>query len=103
MVYRRFSLYLAIRLIVIGVVIVTALWLLLQPGLHSATLLAVGVVVIMAGELWWFISKTNREVARFLDAARHADYSQRFGFEDIGTGFGDLVVAFTDFFYRMFE
>ena len=103
MVYRRFSLQLAVRLVVLGVTIAMALWLLLQPGLHSATLLAFGFVAAMAAELWWFISRTNREVARFLEAARHADYSQRFGYEDLGTGFGELAAAFTDILNRMYE
>ena len=103
MVYRRFSLFLAIRLVIIGVAIAAALWLLLQPGMHSATLIALGIVAIAAAELWWYISRTNREVARFLDAARHADYSQRFGYEDLGTGFGELAAAFTDILDRMYE
>jgi len=103
MVYKRFSLLLAIRLVIVGVAIAAALWLLLQPGLHSATLLALGIVAIAAAELWWFIGRTNREVARFLEAARHADYSQRFGYEDFGTGFGDLATAFTDILNRMYE
>ena len=103
MVYRRFSLQLAMRLVVLGVAIMAALWLLLEPGLHSGTLLAVGIVAAIAAELWWFISRTNREVARFLDAARHADYSQRFGYEDLGTGFGELAAAFTDILNRMYD
>ncbi len=103
MVYRRFSVRLAVRLVVLGVAIAAALWLMLQPGLHSATLLALGFVAAMAAELWWFISRTNREVARFLDAARHADYSQRFGYEDLGTGFGELASAFTDILDRMYD
>jgi nitrogen fixation/metabolism regulation signal transduction histidine kinase len=103
MVYKRFSLFLALRLVVMGAAITAALWLLLRPGLHSATLLALGVVAIAAAELWWFISRTNREVARFLDAARHADYSQRFGYQDLGTGFGELAAAFTDILNRMYE
>ncbi len=103
MVYRRFSVLLAVRLVILGVAIAAALWLMLQPGLHSATLLALGIVAVMAAELWWFISRTNREVARFLDAARHADYSQRFGYEDLGTGFGELASAFTDILDRMYD
>ena len=103
MVYRRFSLLLAIRLIILGIAIAAALFLMLQPGLHSATLLTLGVVAIAAAELWWFISRTNREVARFLDAARHGDYSQRFGYQDIGTGFGELAAAFTDILNRMYN
>jgi nitrogen fixation/metabolism regulation signal transduction histidine kinase len=103
MVYRRFSVFLAIRLIFIGVAIIIALWLLLQPGLHSGTILAVAVVAILATELWRFISRTNRDVARFLDAARYADYSQRFNLSDLGTGFGELGETFTDILDRMYD
>ena len=103
MVYRRFSVFLAIRLIIVGVAIATAIWAWLQPGLHGATILAAGVVVVTAAELWWFVGRTNREVARFLDAARYADYSQRFGLADLGTGFGELGDAFTDILDRMFD
>jgi len=103
MVYKRFSLYLAIRLAIIGIAIAAALWLLLEPGLHSATLIAIAFVAIAAGELWSFINRTNREVARFLDAARHADYSQRFGYASIGSGFNELAAAFTDILNRMYD
>jgi len=103
MVYRRFSVVLAIRLIIVGLAVAALVWLLLQPGYHSATILAAGTLVIVATELWWFISRTNREVARFLDAARYADYSQRFSLEDIGAGFGELGETFTDILERMYE
>ena len=103
MVYRRFSVFLAIRLVIVGAAIATASWLWLLPGLHGATFLAAGVVAVAAVELWWFVSRTNREVARFLDAARYADYSQRFTLEDLGTGFGELGDTFTDILDRMFE
>ena len=103
MVYRRFSVFLAIRLIVIGAAIVAALWLLLQPGLHSGTIIAIAVVAMLSAELWWFIGRTNRDVARFLDAARYADYSQRFSLSDLGTGFGELGETFTDILDRMYE
>jgi nitrogen fixation/metabolism regulation signal transduction histidine kinase len=103
MVYRRFSVFLAIRLIILGGVIIAALWLLLQPGLHSGTIIAVAVVGMLSAELWWFITRTNRDVARFLDAARYADYSQRFSLGDLGTGFGELGETFTDILDRMYE
>ena len=103
MVYRRFSVFLAIRLILVGGAIIAALWLLLQPGLHSGTLIAVAIVAMLSAELWWFISRTNRDVARFLDAARYADYSQRFSLGDLGTGFGELGDSFTDILDRMYD
>ena len=103
MVYKRFSLSLAIRVVILGITTAAALWLFLRPGLHSATLIAVALVAIAAGELWSFINRTNREVARFLDAARHADYSQRFGYTNIGSGFNELAAAFTDILNRMYD
>ena len=78
-------------------------YLFLRPGLHSATLLAAIAVVFAATELWWFIGRTNREVARFLDAARYADYSQRFSLDDLGSGFGELGQTFSDILDRIFE
>lgn len=103
MVYRRFSAFLAIRLVVVSLAVTAVVWLLLQPGYHSATILAAGLLAATASELWWFVSRTNREIARFLDSARHADYSQRFSLEDIGTGFGELGDTFTDILDRLHE
>ncbi len=103
MVYRRFSVLLALRLVIVGLSLAGLVWLLLRPGHYSATIIAAAVLTIAAAELWWFISRTNREIARFLDAARYADYSQRFSLQDIGTGFGDLGEAFTDILDRMWD
>ena len=103
MVYRRFSVFLAARLVIVGLALSAATWLLILPGYHSATLLATGTLFVFAAELWWFISRTNREIARFLDAARHADFSQRFSLNDLGTGFGDLGQTFTDILERMYD
>ncbi len=103
MVYRRFSAFLAIRLVVVSLAVTAVVWLLLQPGYHSATILAAGLLAATASELWWFVSRTNREIARFLDSARHADYSQRFSLEDVGTGFGELGDTFTDILDRLHE
>jgi len=103
MVYRRFSVFLAARLVIVGLALSAATWLLILPGYHSATLLATGTLFVFAAELWWFISRTNREIARFLNAARHADFSQRFSLNDLGTGFGDLGQTFTDILERMYD
>ncbi len=103
MVYRRFSVVLALRLTIVGLSLAALIWLLLQPGHYSATIIAAGLLTITTAELWWFVSRTNREVARFLDAARYADYSQRFSLQDIGTGFGELGETFTDILDRMWD
>jgi nitrogen fixation/metabolism regulation signal transduction histidine kinase len=101
MVFRRFVVMLIIRLALVGLAMALVVWLILQPGYHSATLLASIVLVILIAALWRFVSRTNREVARFLDAVRFADYSQRFDFEKAGSGFASLGRTFTQIIAQM--
>jgi nitrogen fixation/metabolism regulation signal transduction histidine kinase len=96
MVFKRYLVMLVARLALVGLAMTLVVWLLLKPGFHSSTLLSSIVLLILVGGLWRFVSRTNREVARFLDAVRFADYSQRFDFEDAGSGFADLGRTFTE-------
>jgi nitrogen fixation/metabolism regulation signal transduction histidine kinase len=61
------------------------------------------VLAVLIIELWRYVSRTNREVARFLDAVRFADYSQRFDFEKAGSGFASLGRTFTAIINEMRE
>jgi two-component system, NtrC family, nitrogen regulation sensor histidine kinase NtrY len=67
-----------------------------NPRYHAVTLLMLLVVLVLAYELWYFLRKTNREVARFLSAARYADFNQSFEFNEMGGGFKELGEALTD-------
>ena len=101
MVFRRFVVFLVLRLVLVGMAMTLVVWLLLQPGYHSSTLLAGAVLALLVAELWRYVSRTNREVARFLDAVRFADYSQRFEFEGSGSGFTSLGRTFTSIIEEM--
>ncbi len=74
MIFKRFTIVLIFRLALVGAAMATVVWLAMQPGLHSATFIVAMIFLALVVELWKFVSKTNREIARFLDAARYADY-----------------------------
>jgi len=70
------------------------------PGYHAATLLVTLIFITQSLLIFRFVLKTNRELTRFFDAARYADFSQRFELKGMGAGFGELGNAFTDILKR---
>ena len=101
MAFKRFSVSLILRLAVVGLVASATAWLFIQPGLHSLTIVGAAVSLILAAELWWYVNRTNREITRFLDAARHADFSQHFEIRNVGAGFEELAEAYKEILERM--
>jgi len=101
MAFRNFSLQLSVRLLIAGSLAAATVWFLVQPGMHGLTILCALVLAMLVAEVWWYVSRTNREVTRFLDAARHADFSQRFDFTNVGAGFEELASAFSEILARI--
>jgi len=78
-------------------------YLIVIPDYYASTLLIAIIFIIQSVTLYRFILKTNNELTRFFDAARFADYSQRFEFQELGAGFGELGKTFTDILKRFRE
>ena len=51
MVFRRFVVLLVLRMVVVGAAMTLVVWLILQPGYHSSTLLAGIVLARLVAEL----------------------------------------------------
>ena len=74
MIFRRFVVALIARLVLAGAAMGLVVWLFLIPQYHISMAIAAAALALIVAELWRYVSRTNREVARFLDAARYADY-----------------------------
>ena len=98
--FKRFSVLLGLRLSLIMVSLLLLIYLGTEPGYHAATLLMTFIVIGQTVEVFQFVSRTNAEITRFLDAARYADYSQRFNLGAQGAGFEELGNTFTDILDR---
>src|SRR3954470_6454305 len=64
-----------------------------MEGLGVARLLAGALCLWAVYELWRYIQRTNRELARFLEAVRLGDLSQSFAHRADGSGFTDIGQA----------
>ena len=81
----------ALRTVLVMMTLILLTFLITTPGYHAASLLISLFLVAQCILVFRFITKTNAELARFLDAARYADFSQRFELKSLGAGFGELV------------
>lgn len=87
---RAFGLGLAWRVLILVLALAALAWVVALPGLHAATIVAGGLCIGIAVDLWRFIQRTNLEVARFVEALTYADFSQSFGHAREGGGFEEL-------------
>ncbi len=100
MVFKRYWLQLASRLLIALLAMFAFVWLLIEPGYHSLALIAFSIFILSVAVLWKHLDRTNKELGRFLDAARFSDFSQRFNFDAMGSGFDELGHTFTEILAR---
>ena len=99
--FKKFTLMIVIRTLFLMITLLLAVQLSLTPGYLVTTLCLFGLMMFQCFALVQYVSKTNAELVRFFDAARYADFSQRFEMKNLGAGFSDLGQAFSDILKRI--
>lgn len=97
MVYRRFSVGVAARLILIILCLYLGLWLYYKHELWLAPSILGIVVCIQIGELIYYVNSVNHKLARFLDSIRYNDFSSSFtSGSQMGGSFREVNLAFNE-------
>lgn len=99
--FKHYLRQLLLRLAVVFALMLLLSYLLLTPGYHAASLLTALVLAVATIDLIGHIRKSNLEVARFFEAVKYKDFSQRFAFEKEGVGFSEMATAFEDIMGRL--
>lgn len=90
---RNFTFGLAWRVLLLQLALAAFAWAVATPGLAATRIVAGGIAFGAGYLLWHHVFRTNIEVARFVEALRHGDYSVHFG-RGPGSGFEQMGQAF---------
>lgn len=102
MAFKHFTVRVLLYIVGLMLSISAAAYLLVIPGYHAAMLIVFVFIGYQLHVLFSYINKTNTELARFLDALKYADYSQRFRMEERGAGYKALGDTMSDIMRKAF-
>lgn len=88
----RFTAGLLVRVVLLGAALAAVAWSVTRDGLAAVRIVAILLAAFAAWLLWAHVRRTNREVARFVEAIHHGDLSQGFSARG-GAGFDRLGAA----------
>lgn len=103
MAFNRFAVRLVLRVTLLTLALAGLSVALTTPGFYGTTLLLAAIAAVVLYELYNYVSRTNAELTRFLEAARYQDFGQRFGdaatapgagFERLNEAFGEVMQRF---------
>ncbi len=96
MVYKRFSIIILIRIIVLCASIFALFYLITDTSLYATTFIVGIIIIIEIAALINYVQKTNRDIARFFNSIRYSDFSQSFKSSVKGSAFEELSGAFSE-------
>lgn len=96
---QRFTIGLIAWIALLGVALLACVTAFATPNLGAARVVAILLAAAMFAGLWRHVTRTNRTLARFLEAIKFGDTGIRFDGHG-GAGFGDLAASLNDVIAR---
>lgn len=97
MVYKRFSIGISLRIILIVICIFLGIWLYYMQELWLAPSILLLVTGFLTGEMIYYVNSINHKLARFLDSIRFTDFSSSFTSDSkMGGSFREVNLAFNE-------
>ena len=94
MVYNRFFYLLLLRVILLFGALLSIVSIFLRPDLLFTQLILFVLILIQVTEITFFVSRTNRELSRFLSSIKDGDFSINFSGKVDNKSFGLLNTSF---------
>ncbi|PLX22901.1 MAG: ATP-binding protein [Salinivirgaceae bacterium] len=92
--YKRFSVQIFLRVIVILITTITAGYLYFKTSFYFTATFSIALSLLQAYWLIQFAAKTNRQLTVFLDSIRHAEFNRSFEPTGLGEAFDGLSSSF---------
>lgn len=97
MVYKRFSIGILARIILITICLFLGIWLFYVQELWLAPAILALIVAFLTGEMIYYVNSINHKLARFLDSIRFTDFSSSFTSDSkMGGSFREVNKAFNE-------
>ncbi|MEO1052714.1 MAG: ATP-binding protein [Bacteroidota bacterium] len=96
MIFRRFTFFVILRLLLIFANLVGLAVIFGDMRLFFNHIILLVILIAQVYELIRYVNKTNEELAKFLLAIKHSDFSINFSRAGLGKSFGHLYDSFTE-------
>lgn len=96
MVFKNFRLQAGLRILVLGLTMYLLFYVLTQTHLYVTSSILATATILQIIALIRYVEKTNRDLTRFLESVKHADFSQSFTPQGLGSSFDELKKAFRE-------
>jgi two-component system nitrogen regulation sensor histidine kinase NtrY len=97
MAFNDFRARVTLRVIFLGISMSLFIYMIGRANMLFAAILTGFIILLQLGEIFRFVSQTNRKLTRFLESVKYSDFISGFASDNkLGKSFKDLNIAFNE-------